>query len=95
MHTLRECGITITAKAMRKQMRDMARAYNLSRPRGVSLKRSSPQLSRDKLGVMRVIARMNYIYRVVKEAERIGEDGYVARLLKRSIDLHEANEERK
>ena len=55
-------GITINAKAMRQQMRDMARQFNLSRPRGVSLKRPSPQLSRDKLGTMRVIARMNILY---------------------------------
>lgn len=55
--------ITITAKLMRKEMRDMARQFNLSRPRGVSLKRPSPQLSRDKMGTMRVIARMNILWR--------------------------------
>lgn len=55
-------SITITERDLNKHMRDMARAYNLSRPRGVSLKRPSPQLSRDKLGTMRVIARMNILY---------------------------------
>lgn len=59
----RDYGMTITAKTMQRQMRLSANGFNQGKPRRVSLKRPSPQLSRDKLATMRAIARMNILYR--------------------------------
>lgn len=64
-------SVTVTWKDLNKQMRDTARQFNLSRPRGVSLKRPSPQLSRDKLATLRTIARMNILYEALNERQTI------------------------
>lgn len=76
---------------MRKQLRNMARAFNLSRPRGVSFKHPSPQMSRDKLKVMGVIARMNILYRIANEANKTGDNGCAAKMVRKSIALYEAS----
>ncbi len=81
----------ITSKATSKQLRNMARQFNLSRPRGVSFNHPSPQLSRDKLGAMRVIARMNILYRIANAANKTGDNSYAAKMVRKSIALYEAS----
>lgn len=53
--------VKITAADMRKELRRMAAVFNQGRPRKVSLKRPSPQMSRARLGMMRVEARINIL----------------------------------